>query len=75
MNKKQLNALMNNPLIANLLQDAQVTGAYIKSFALTYLGEYNEKGEQIRKGDRDYIFEKLDELEKKIDKILEMLEQ
>ncbi len=59
-----------------VLESMQVAAAELRAFAITYLGEYNEKGEQVRKGDRDYIFEylenitkRLDELEKKIDEL------
>jgi len=59
-----------------VIESMQIAAADLRAFALTYLGEYNEKGEQVRKGDRDYIFEyleniarRLDELEKKIDEL------
>ncbi len=58
-----------------VIESMQIAAADLRAFALTYLGEYNGKGEQVRKGDRDYIFEYLDDIKQRLDSIEKKLEE
>ena len=57
-----------------VLESMQVAAAELRAFAITYLGEYKD-GKQVRKGDRDYIFEYLEDIKQRLDKIEKRLEE
>jgi len=58
-----------------VIESMQIAAAELRAFAITYLGEYNEKGEQLRKGDRDYIFEYLEVIKQRLDSIEKRLDE
>lgn len=69
INENMLQKLMGNKKVQKLLGNMSETAALLMSFAQTYLGVYNEKGEQLEKGDRDYLFEALERIEKRLEEI------
>lgn len=69
MNEKILKTLMKTPQLKGLLNDVSKAAELLTSFAQTYLGVYDEKGNQLEKGDRDYIFEALERIERKLEEI------
>ena len=72
-NEKMLNALMKNKKLNKLVSQMGEVAAQLMGFAQTYMGIYDDKGNQIEKGDRDYLFETLDRIEKKLAEIEDKL--
>lgn len=58
--------------IMKMLNESMKFMAKFESFSDTYLGVYDSKGNQLRKGDRDIIFEALGQL---LDEISEIKQQ
>ena len=58
---------MKNKKVKKLVGQMGNVANYLMSFAQTYLGVYDENGNQIEKGDRDYLFEALEKIEKKLE--------
>ena len=74
----QIMKLLGNKDVKRMINDVRKAAHYLSGFAETYLGVYDDKGKQVEKGDRDYIFEKLDraialleEISSKLDELLE----
>jgi len=80
LDEKVLKSIMKNKGMQKLLGQMELASNYLMGFAQTYLGEFDEKGNQIEKGDRDVFYEmlsnilsKLEELEKKIEELEQKL--
>ena len=58
---------MKNKKVKKLVGQMGNVANYLISFAQTYLGIYDENGNQVEKGDRDYLFEALEKIEKKLE--------
>ena len=84
-----MSSLMNNPAIKNFqkkmkenptmitdtVESIRTATLKLNGFIDTYIGVYDEKGNQIEKGDRDIIFETLAKILENQKMILERLDK
>ena len=73
MNLKDMLKLANSKEGKNVITKVTNAATALRGFAETYLGIYNEKGEIVQKGDRDYYFEYFEQILAELKEIKELL--
>jgi len=72
---KEIFRLVNSKQGKMTIDSVKSAALSIKAFCDTYIGIYNEKGEQEKKGDRDHYFELFDEILEKLNNIEKRLDE
>lgn len=68
-NERVMSSLLKNKNVGRLVKNMEKVAAQLLGFIDTYMGVYDDKGNQIEKGDRDYFSEAFDRIEKKLAEI------
>ena len=71
---KMVDELQKSGKLDEMIQSIRTSAEVMRAFIVTYMGEYDSKGNQIRKGDRDYIFESLEKIEKELEELKKKVE-
>jgi len=71
---KMVDELQKSGKLNEMIQSIKTSAEVMKAFIITYMGEYDSKGNQLRKGDRDYIFESLERIENELKELKEKIE-
>ena len=71
---KMVDELQKSGKLDEMIQSIKTSAEVMKAFIITYMGEYDSKGNQLRKGDRDYIFESLERIENELKELKEKIE-
>jgi hypothetical protein len=75
LDEKVLKMALKNKGMQKLLAQMELASSYLVGFAQTYLGEYDEQGNQIEKGDRDVFYELLTDIKERLEKIEKEIEE